>query len=389
MSRLWKKEQKVKAAFVYSDRFGSFYYGVEHPMKPVRLRLTRELMEALGLDNLPSSRMVEARSATEQELLLFHTPEYLKVLKEANTGIIPVGGSQHGLGYGDNPVFNGVFEWSALCAGASLQAAELVAEGKADVAFNISGGLHHAMPGRASGFCYINDAAIAIKYLAGLGKRVAYVDIDAHHGDGVEFAFYDTSRVLTLSIHESGQWLFPGTGLVTDIGVNSGKGFAVNVPLPPSTGDEVFLKVFDEVVQPVIEEFQPDILVTQLGVDSFETDPLTHLSLTTNGFERALERFHAMKIPWVALGGGGYDLSNVARAWTLAWAIMNDVVAPNIIPADFIRTNGEIFRNAFLRDMPIAPYMLSPEEFTTLEADIAYIKKTVLPLIRDAKEKQA
>ena len=163
MSRLWKKEQKVKAAFVYSDRFGSFYYGVEHPMKPVRLRLTRELMEALGLDNLPSSGKVEARSATEQELLLFHTPEYLKVLKEANTGIIPVGGSQHGLGYGDNPVFNGVFEWSALCAGASLQAAELVAEGKADVAFNISGGLHHAMPGRASGFCYINDAAIAIK----------------------------------------------------------------------------------------------------------------------------------------------------------------------------------------------------------------------------------
>lgn len=388
MSRFSKKEQKVRAAFVYSERFGSFYYGTEHPMKPVRLRLTRELMGALGLDRLPSSRMVEARSATEQELLLFHTPEYIKVLKEANTGIIPVDGSQHGLGYADNPVFNGVFEWSALCAGASLQAAELVAEGKADVAFNISGGLHHAMPGRASGFCYINDAAIAIKYLVGLGKRVAYVDIDAHHGDGVEFAFYDTNRALTLSVHESGQWLFPGTGLVTDIGVNSGKGFAVNMPLPPSTGDAVFLKVFDEVVQPVIEEFQPDILVTQLGVDSFETDPLTHLSLTTNSFEKAVERFRAMNIPWVALGGGGYDLSNVARAWTLAWAIMNDVTAPNIIPADFMRINGSIFRNAFLRDIPIAPYMLSPEELSTIESDMAYLKKTVLPLIRNAKEEQ-
>lgn len=389
MSRLWKKEQKTRAAFVYSERFGSFYYGTEHPMKPVRLRLTRELMEALGLDNLPSSRIVEARSATEQELLLFHTPEYLKVLKEANTGIIPVGGTQHGLGFADNPVFNGVFEWSALCAGASLQAAELVAEGKADIAFNISGGLHHAMPGRASGFCYINDAAIAIKYLTGLGKRVAYVDIDAHHGDGVEFAFYDTNRVLTVSVHESGQWLFPGTGLVTDIGVNAGKGFAVNLPLPPSTGDEVFLEVFDEVVQPAIEEFQPDILVTQLGVDSFETDPLTHLSLTTNSFEKAVERFRAMNIPWVALGGGGYDLSNVSRAWTLAWAIMNDVTAPNIIPAGFMKSNGAIFRNAFLRDMPIAPYILRPEELTALKADIGYLKKTVLPLIREAKEEQA
>jgi acetoin utilization protein AcuC len=389
MNRPGKTSNKAKAAFVYSERFGSFYYGIEHPMKPVRLRLTAELMEALGLDKLPSAMTVEARSATEEELLFFHTPEYLKVLKEANTGIIPVGGTQHGLGYADNPVFNGVYEWSALCAGASLQAAALVGEGRAEVAFNISGGLHHAMPSRASGFCYINDAAIAIKYLAGLGKRVAYVDIDAHHGDGVEFAFYDTNKVLTLSVHESGQWLFPGTGLVTDIGVNSGKGFALNMPLPPSTGDELFLKVFDEVVQPAIEEFQPDILVTQLGVDSFETDPITHLSLTTNSFEKAVERFRDMEIPWVALGGGGYDLSNVSRAWTLAWALMNDVTAPNVIPEDFIRKNGDIFRNAFLRDIPIAPYILRSEETASLEADVSYIKKSVLPLLRGVKQEQA
>ena len=389
MNRPGKTSNKAKAAFVYSERFGSFYYGIEHPMKPVRLRLTAELMEALGLDKLPSAMTVEARSATEEELLFFHTPEYLKVLKEANTGIIPVGGTQHGLGYADNPVFNGVYEWSALCAGASLQAAALVGEGRAEVAFNISGGLHHAMPSRASGFCYINDAAIAIKYLAGLGKRVAYVDIDAHHGDGVEFAFYDTNKVLTLSVHESGQWLFRGTGLVTDIVVNSGKGFALNMPLPPSTGDELFLKVFDEVVQPAIEEFQPDILVTQLGVDSFETDPITHLSLTTNSFEKAVERFRDMEIPWVALGGGGYDLSNVSRAWTLAWALMNDVTAPNVIPEDFIRKNGDIFRNAFLRDIPIAPYILRSEETASLEADVSYIKKSVLPLLRGVKQEQA
>lgn len=389
MSRVSRsRAKKVKTAFVYSDRFGAYYYGIDHPMKPVRLRLTYELMEEMGLTNLPSSKRVEARPAAESDLLLFHTPEYVKVLREANTGIIPMNGSQHGLGYSDNPVFKGVYEWSALCAGASLQAAEIVAEGKADIAFNIAGGLHHAMPNRASGFCYINDAAVAIKYLVSLGKRVAYIDIDAHHGDGVEFAFYDTDRVLTISMHESGQWLFPGTGSVTDIGINAGKGFSVNMPMPPSTGDELFLKVFDEVVPAFLDEFQPDIIVTQLGVDSFETDPITHLSLTTNSFEKMIERFQSFGIPWVALGGGGYDLSNVARAWTLAWAIMNGVNAPNIIPAVFIRKNGDIFRNGFLRDIPIAPFTLRDEEMKTLDADLYYLKNTALPMMRETKERQ-
>jgi acetoin utilization protein AcuC len=385
MSRLGKKDDKVRAAFVYSDRFASFNYGAEHPMKPARLSLTRELMEALGLYRLPSSKIVEARSATDEELHLFHTPEYIKVLKEANSAVIPSDGARHGLGFADNPVFRGVFEWSALCAGASLQAAELVADGRAEVAFNISGGLHHAMPDRASGFCYINDAAIAIKYLAGLGKRVAYVDIDAHHGDGVEYAFYATDRVLTLSVHESGEWLFPGTGAAADIGTGAGRGFAVNVPLPPSAGDELFLRVFDEVVGPVVEEFRPDILVTQLGVDTFETDPITHLGLTTNSFEKAVQRFSAMNIPWVALGGGGYDIGNVARAWTLAWAVMNNAAAPDIIPPGFIKDKGAIFRDGFLRDKPKAPYILRPEELKAVEADMDYIKKTVLPLIRNAR----
>lgn len=376
----------MKTAFVYSERFGAYYYGVEHPMKPVRLRLTRELLEAMKLSHLPGSRIVQARQATESELLLFHTPEYLKVLREANNGMIPVGGGAHGLGYSDNPVFNGVFDWSALCAGASIVAAELVAEGAADIAFNISGGLHHAMPGRASGFCYINDAAVAIRHLVNLGKRVAYVDIDAHHGDGVEYAFYDTDKVLTISIHESGQWLFPGTGLVTDMGVGQGRGFAVNMPLPPSVGDELYLNVFESIVPPFIEEFQPDVLVTQLGVDSFETDPLTHLGLTTNGFERMVERFRSFGVPWVALGGGGYDLGNVARAWTLAWAIMNNKTAPDLIPPEFVRANGDIFRNGFLRDIPITPFTLRGEELSAVKEDLRYLRSTVLPLLRESRQ---
>lgn len=389
MSRKRMKSAKARTAFVYSDRFGSFYYGIDHPMKPVRLRLAYELMGEMDLLGLNSSVIVQAGQASESDILLFHTPEYVRVLKEANTGIIPVGGALHGLGFADNPVFNGMYEWSALSTGASLQAAELVAEGRAETAFNISGGLHHAMPNRASGFCYMNDAAIAIKYLVNLGKRVAYVDIDAHHGDGVEYAFYDSDRVLTISLHESGQWLFPGTGFVTDIGVGSGRGFSVNMPLPPSTGDELYLKAFEEVVPPFIEEYQPDILVTQLGVDSFETDPLTHLSLTTNSFEKMMERFRSFRLPWVALGGGGYDLSNVARAWTLAWGIMNGLSPRDVIPQEFLKRNGDIFRSSYLRDTPLTPFTLRDTEIKTVEADLYYLKHTVFPLMREAREKQA
>jgi len=373
----------MKTAFLYSDNFGSFSYGGGHPMRPARLRLTYELIEALGLLFLSGARRVEARPAEESELLLFHTPEYIRILKEANTGIIPVGASPFGLGFGDNPVFKGVYEWSCYSTGASVQAADLVASGRRGCAFNICGGLHHAMPSRASGFCYLNDAAVAIKHLVNMGKRVAYVDIDAHHGDGVEYAFYDTDRVLTISLHESGQWLFPGTGMVTDTGVGVGEGFAVNLPLPPSTCDEQYVKAFDSVVPPFIEAFSPDVLVTQLGVDSFETDPLTHLSLTTNGFEELIKRFRSFGLPWVALGGGGYELSNVARAWTLAWAIMNDAEVPERMPAGFIEKNSDIFRSDVLRDAPLELFKPPPRQIEELERDMAYLKNKLLPIVSE------
>ncbi|HAO92357.1 MAG: hypothetical protein A2X93_07060 [Deltaproteobacteria bacterium GWC2_56_8] len=375
----------MKTAFIYSEKFGSFHYGLDHPMRPVRLKLAYELMEELKLLGLPDSGIVPARQATDSELELFHTREYVRVLKEANTGIIPVDGSVHGLGFGDNPVFNGVYEWSAWSAGASIQAAELVASGKAKTAFNIAGGLHHAMPNRASGFCYINDAAVAIKRLVALGKRVAYIDIDAHHGDGVEYAFYDTDRVLTISLHENGQWLFPGTGFVTDTGVGVGKGYSVNVPMPPSTQDALYLKAFNAIVPPFIEAFAPDVIVTQLGVDSFETDPLTHLSLTTNSFEKMVLAFRSFNIPWVALGGGGYDLSNVARAWTLAWAVMNNIKPPVNIPEEFLRKNGDIFRAKALRDLPLALFPMRDEEIRQVDEDIAFLINKVLPVVKAGK----
>jgi acetoin utilization protein AcuC len=371
-----------KTAFLYSEKFGSFFYGANHPMKPVRLRLTHELIEGLGLAHLPNSMNVESRPAKEADIRLFHTHEYLKVLKEANTGVIPVNGPAHGLGFGDNPVFNGVYEWSRYCTGASVIAAELVMSGAVKTAFNIAGGLHHAMPNRASGFCYINDPAVAIKYLVNHGKRVAYVDIDAHHGDGVEYAFYDSDKVLTISLHESGQWIFPGTGFVTDMGIKEGKGYSVNLPFPPGAGDDVFVDGFRKTVPDFIKAFKPDVLVTQLGVDTFESDPITNLSLTTNGFEAMVREFRSFNLPWVALGGGGYDMSNCSRAWTLAWGIMNGVKVPELMPEDFYQKNNDIFRSAFVRDQPFKPVPLRDGEMVALEKDIEFLRTEVLPLVK-------
>ncbi len=223
-----------------------------------------------------------------------------------------------------------------LVTGASLQAASMVETGEFDIAFNISGGLHHALNSRASGFCYINDPVVAIMSLLQKGRRVAYIDIDAHHGDGVQEAFYSTDKVLTISIHETGRMLFPGGGFEVEIGKDDGLGYSVNIPMPPYSDDELFVYAFNEIVPPLIEKFRPDIVVTQLGVDSFCSDPLAHLNYTTNGFCEVVKKIKEISPKWVALGGGGYDVANVAKAWTLAWAIMNDTYISDVTPVDFI-----------------------------------------------------
>jgi acetoin utilization protein AcuC len=200
------------------------------------------------------------------------------------------------------------------------------------VAFNIAGGLHHAMPNKASGFCYLNDPVIAINFLLRHFEKIAYVDIDAHHGDGVQLAFYRTNRVLTISTHEDGRFLFPGTGFVDEIGEGEGKGFSVNIPFLPFAGDDAFIYALSEVVMPLLEAYNPDVIVTQLGADTIRDDPITHWQLTTHGFCKAVELFKALGKPWVALGGGGYNVGNVCRAWTLAWAIMSNAEITEPIP---------------------------------------------------------
>jgi acetoin utilization protein AcuC len=330
----------MKTALIYSDAWSRFDYGPTHPLRMERLGLTFALMDACGLTALPTTRVVAPRPATEAELRGFHTPEYLEVLREAGAGREGPVAHRYGLGPGDNPIWPGVFEASALACGGSIQAAELVAAGEVERAFAFAGGLHHAMPDRASGFCYLNDVVLAIRALRARGLRVLYVDIDAHHGDGVQHAFYDQREVLTISTHERGDRLFPGTGFVEEIGTGPGRGYAVNVPLHPYTDDAVYLEAFDAVVPQIAAAFQPDVVVAQLGIDGHRTDPLTHLALSVNGFADAVRRILTVAPRLVALGGGGYDLSNVARAWTIAWGLMNEAALPDRLPAAFLAAAG-------------------------------------------------
>ncbi|MGE5893642.1 MAG: acetoin utilization protein AcuC [bacterium] len=374
----------MRTAFIYSDDFAGFDYGASHPLKTFRLKLTCELIKSYGLLSLPNTRHVEARMAAEEELLLFHDRDYIEVLKAVNEGLPVPGASYFGLGPGDNPVFKGLYDWSRLVAGASLQAAEMVESGEADIAFNISGGLHHALAARASGFCYVNDPVIAIKHLLKKGGKVSYIDIDAHHGDGVQEAFYDTDRVLTISIHETGTMLFPGTGFVEEMGRRKGLGYSVNVPLPPFSDDELFLYAFNQIVPPLIAKFKPDFVVSQLGVDSFVGDPLTHLNYTTNGFCAAVRKIKEISPRWITLGGGGYDITNVAKAWTLAWAIMNDVEIPDEIPEDFLKKYRHTgFESGRILDEGYQITGMKKEQMREeVKQAVRFVEENILPLVR-------
>ncbi len=306
-------------AYVYTDQFLKFDYGEEHPMRIWRLGLANDLIRELGLD-IPA---YPAQPASPEELSTFHDRHYLATLRELSADPQKEAYLAFGLGAEDNPVFPGIYEWASLLTGATLQATRLVSEVGHPVAFSMAGGMHHALAGRASGFCYVNDAVVGIKELVAKGKRVAYIDIDAHHGDGVQWAFYDSDQVLTISLHQHPATLFPGTGSLEEMGRGAGRGYSVNLPLWPDTDDDIYVRCFDAVVPPLIEAFRPDYIVTQLGVDTFLADPLANLNLTTRGFGHVVKTMRRIAHGrWIALGGGGYHVVNVARAWALAWAIM-------------------------------------------------------------------
>jgi acetoin utilization protein AcuC len=351
-------------AVVWDPALLGYDLGGDHPFNPVRLQLTIRLATELGvLEGVP---LLIPERATETELLRIHAGEYLEAVKQAPMVGWDVG---HGLGTADNPVFSDMHDSSALVVGSTLLAARKIAEGEARRAVNIAGGLHHAMRDHASGFCVYNDCAVAISWLLDHGfDRIAYIDTDVHHGDGVQAAFYDDPRVLTVSLHQHPFTLWPGTGYSAETGSGEADGTAVNIPLPPRTTDSGWLRAFHAVVPSLLEEFQPQLLVTQCGVDSHEEDPLADLSLSVDGHRtiyttlRELAERHAGG-KWLAVGGGGYQLIKVVpRSWThlLAAVLDRDVKPETPIPAGWT----DLVRKA-------APHADLPTEMSD-GADTAY-----------------
>ncbi len=330
-----------RAAFVYHDALSRHVLRDDHVMVPTRLRYTYELLESYGAFSLPNALFVEPRRATEEEIETFHARDYVNAVQSLSRGESVYNPADYNFSdHGDNPVFPGMYEASTWSTGASLTAAEMLAEGRVEAAFNCSGGLHHAMPNRASGFCVFNDPVIAIKYLLERGFRVAYVDIDAHHGDGVQHAFYDSDQALTISLHQSGDYLFPGTGFVGEMGAGKGLGYSVNLPLYPYTNDEIYLWALNSVVVPLVKAFNPDVLATQLGMDPHFRDPITQLGLTVQGHARLVEELGKLCPRWLAFGGGGYDVSAVARGWTLDYGVMLGEEWPDEIPQEYRERYG-------------------------------------------------
>jgi acetoin utilization protein AcuC len=303
----------------WDDRLITYDFGPGHPLAPVRVELTMELARDLGV--LSGVTVQRPEPATDAELELVHDARYLAAVRRAGTDLAPA--LAFGLGTQDNPVFPDMHEASALVAGATLAAARAVWDGPAEHGASIAGGLHHAMRASASGFCVYNDPAIAIAWLLRQGaERIAYVDIDVHHGDGVQAAFYDDPRVLTISLHETPALLFPGTGRPSETGGPGAAGSAVNVALPAGTGDAGWLRAFHAVVPPLLRAFDPQILVSQHGCDTHRLDPLAHLELTVDGQRAAHAAIHQLAHEvaggrWLLTGGGGYALIEVVpRTWT-------------------------------------------------------------------------
>lgn len=325
---------------VWSRDMLAYDFGQGHPMTSERLDLTIRLAQDLGLFDAPDVELADAAVATDDLLATVHDRAYIAAVHLAATdGVVDL---DRGLGTTDDPIFPDMHAATARVVQGSVDSALAVWEGRAVHAVNVTGGLHHAMPAAASGFCVYNDAAVAIRALLDAGaERVAYVDVDAHHGDGVQQVFWDEPRVLTVSIHETGQALFPGTGHPRETG--GADGTAVNIALPSGTGDAGWLRAIDAVVPAVVRAFAPDVLVTQHGCDTHVLDPLTHLRVSLDGQRRAAEILHGLAHEvaggrWVALGGGGYAVVDVVpRSWThlLGIATHQPIDPATVVPASW------------------------------------------------------
>ncbi|HSV73292.1 MAG TPA: acetoin utilization protein AcuC [Chthonomonadales bacterium] len=321
-----------RPVFLYSDSFQMYDMGPHHPLRPVRLKRTADLLRLLGvLDHMETRAPVPA---SIDDLRPAHSAEFIESVERLSVGEHVPFPMTYGFGPGDNPVFPDMWEASTLYAGASIGAAQAVLDG-APVAVNISGGLHHAHRARAAGFCVFNDCTLAIHRLLRKYERVAYVDIDAHHGDGVQEAFYADPRVLTVSIHETGHTLFPGTGFGIEAGEDAGVGYNLNLPMWPYTTDAVWLGAWRDAAVPALRAFRPGAVVLQFGADPHYLDPLARLCLTVQGWLEAVRDVKALGVPIVGVGGGGYNQVNVPRMWSIAIAELTGVVVPDEVPSEY------------------------------------------------------
>jgi acetoin utilization protein AcuC len=334
----------TNAALIWSDLLADFDLGEGHPMDPLRLLLTYDLMRAYGLIGIEGSPVdiVEPRPATAAELAAVHARGYIEAVQESSDW---GGGHYRGLGLGteDNPIYPGMHDIAALTAGASLVALEEVVSGRRPHTFSVAGGMHHAHRGRASGFSVYNDASVAIvnARLLHPGIDVLYIDLDAHHGDGVQSTFAGSADVMTISIHQSGLYAFPGTGFPIESGYGAGAGLTVNVPMPKGATDKCFELVYGEVVRPLAASFRPDVIVAQLGADAHYSDPQTELGLTIPGYRSLVsstielaEKHCGGRL--AALGGGGYShVDIVPRAWTWVMAELAGVTLDEALPEEW------------------------------------------------------
>lgn len=323
-----------KAVFVYSPKQLGYKFSDTHPFNHKRLTLTMDLLK--NINALDDVDIIPARVATEEELLLAHDSKYIDIVKKAGHGELSEAQCEsYGIGTEDTPIFENMHEASAQLVGGTLTAVDYVMEGKAEHALNLGGGLHHGFRGRASGFCIYNDSTVAIRYLQEkYNARVLYVDTDAHHGDGVQWSFYEDPNVCTLSIHETGRYLFPGTGNITERGNGQGYGTSFNFPMDAFTEDESFLEIYEQSMREIFEFFKPDVVLTQNGADAHYFDPLTHLHGTMNIYREIPKLAHQLAHEycdgrWIAVGGGGYDIWRVVpRAWSMLWLEMTDQALP-------------------------------------------------------------
>lgn len=323
---------KKRVAYYYDPDAGAYSYGLGHPMKPHRIRVTHELVAAY--DMLGKMDVLRPKRASAETMTSFHTDEYIHFLNRVTPETaeeLTYHGTRFLVGE-DNPAYEGVFEFCSISAGGSICAAQRLASGAADISINWAGGLHHAKKREASGFCYINDIVLGVLELLRTYPRVLYIDIDCHHGDGVEEAFYTTDRVMTCSFHKFGEY-FPGTGTQEDRGRGKGKGYAINVPLKDGITDEAFQSVFEPVISKILDVYRPPVVVLQCGADSLAGDKLGCFNITMYGHAHCVQFLRKQNIPLILLGGGGYTVKNVARAWTYETACalgIEDSIDPNL-----------------------------------------------------------